>query len=160
MIMMLFSFWALVEDMPIIANMTLIALLALLYIARMKVKFKRMTIIFALFYGLMHFLAITGNLYSWYAGLKMMIPLLSLSLSLYHEYLASFKSIKAAETAYLTYLMGAIVFGVGLFIIRDIFYYVSLIPNGFISVLSLTSIIFIPYLLMMTLSFLVHEYNN
>ena len=157
--MMLMSFCALVKGYAVAANLVLAFSIYLLYIVRKHINLKRMLTIAFVLFAFMHLISMNTGLYEWYQGTRMLVVLLSIHLALYNEYLASSKSIEAAGTAYLFYLLSALFFGFMLYMVKDVIYLICFIPKGFMSLAALVSIIFIPYLVMMTLSFIVHEYN-
>ena len=159
LIMMLLSFCALIKGYGFLANLVLAISIYLLFVVRKHINMKRMLTMSFVLFAFMHLISINAGLYEWYQGTRMLVVLLSIHLALYNEYLASYKSIKVAGTAYLFYLLSDLLFGFMLFMVKDVIYLIYFIPKGFVSLAALVSIIFIPYLVMMTLSFIVHEYN-
>lgn len=157
MIMMLGSFWAMVEGFGILSNILQICLVMILFITAKKINYLRMALVTLLLYVFTHLLALFGNLYDNYQMMILLLPSLALNISLFNEYLTNFKRIDAIESAYLSYLIGAIVFGLGLFVLYDVSSVLVEISYNYSSIVAMVMIIFIPYLFMMTLAFLKHN---
>lgn len=160
MIAILGGFIALINGYPYIGIAIICLMMGLASLLIKSMSLARFIWISALSYLITYFLASSGGLIDAYHGLDVFLLFLGLDLAILYEVLSDLPHLKLMFKPYLFTLIALVVFTTLAFISRDNLYIVSAYPFGVFSLLSLIDIIFMPYLLCMTLSFVSREYNK
>lgn len=159
-IMILFTNYILmINHLELLSVIGFILSLFILKLMVSKLNYHCFALIFAITLVLSNELAIHGGLNVVYAYCDLIMVLISLHLSLLYEILCHQKNLRDAIRPYCVILLISISFFMIGFYLKDSISFNDLYPYGFLSLISLIGLMFIPYLSIMTLSFLVHEYN-
>ncbi len=153
------GFWLVISEKEEMAIILLAMSLAGLYLVIDKWNYYSFFIAFGISLLLMTVIANGGQLSQIYDRLDLIIVLLAVNLGLLSEYLDHRGSLDILIKPFFTYLVIGTIFIVGLFALNDLSILNLIYPAGFISLLSLVMIIFVPYLMIASLLLLFHEYN-
>lgn len=153
------GFWFLINQMEMMAIILLVLSLAGLYLVIDEWNYYSFFIAFGVSLILMTIIALGGELMMLYDRINLIIVLLAVNLGLLSEYLDHRPSLDMLIKPFFVYLLIGTMFIVSLFVLNDLSILDLIYPAGFISLLSIIMIIFIPYLMVASLSLLFHEYN-
>ncbi len=159
-IMMIASFTLVLNGHTLFGIVGLLLETVLIGLFIKKIQIMRFIWIAVFTYLITYLLARGGGLTLAYDHLEFFLLALGFAIAAFYELVDDQKYLKVMIRPYFFTLIALIIFTVLAFISRDNESIINAYPLGIFSLLSLIDIIFMPYLLCLTLSFIRLEYNR
>ncbi len=154
----LLAFALLLMGLWFIATIVLVGMTVLLMLIVKRVSIGRLCFMAVMSFLVIFLLADSGDLFLAYEGLEFVIVALSINTAVFYEVLRD--NVKVILKPYLFAFLALLIFTTFALVNHDNITITSAYPLGIFSLLSLIDIIFMPYLVCMTLSLIVSEYNK